>query len=172
MGIKELQLKWLQGMKQRMIAIFQKLRSRSSCQVAGGRWSKQMSKFISIQRTNYFRSEKNIFLSDGQIISGQKKNKFLSDGQIISDLKKIYFYSTDKLFPVRQKYIFIRQKNYFRCKKISLRQRTNYFCSDKLFLFRQIYIRPSVNYLCQTKRANTLLSNEIINSWPCLYIKN
>lgn len=76
---------------------------------------------------------------------------------------KIYFYPTDKLFPVRKKdKLFPVRKNIGR--KIISGAKKFSPTTDKLFLFRQIYIRPSVNYLCQTKRANTLLSNEIINS--------
>ena len=42
-----------------------------------------LKKYISIQQTNYFRSDKNIFLSGRKIISGAKK--YLSgNGQIIS----------------------------------------------------------------------------------------
>ena len=48
-----------------------------------------LKKYISIQQTNYFRSDKNIFLSGRKIISGAKK--YLSgNGQIISVQTNIY----------------------------------------------------------------------------------
>ena len=54
-----------------MIAIFQKLRDESSCQVA--RWGKQMSKYISIPRKNYFRSEKYTFVPSETVFIKQKR---------------------------------------------------------------------------------------------------